>query len=419
MRTSIRTPLFVLTVVLAAAFAWSPPATSAPPDPNATCLLCHGKETAKDASGNSVAVNRQTFAESVHGQMKVNCTSCHTDTSPDKIPHPAGLKSVDCAKCHKAAVAEYQSTVHAKARKMGKGLAATCANCHGTHDIRKSDDPQSRTNHLNIEATCGACHGNDKVVEQAHLPGGNIVTEFHDSIHGRNLRNTEKAGAQAKAPTCNNCHGSHSILPKSHPISTTSRAKIPDTCGACHFKVRQVFDKGQHGKLRQAGKLQAPGCTDCHSAHSIEQHELPKWQVDVINQCGNCHTDFIKSYRDTFHGQVTNLGYTQVATCASCHGAHEMLPASDPASKVSKERRVETCRQCHEGASANFAMYDPHANRHNRDRSPLLYYAGKFMDWLLIGVFGFFGLHTLLWFVRSLVEVRARRGHGKDSAGRH
>jgi hypothetical protein len=96
-----------------------------------------------------------------------------------------------------------------------------------------------------------------------------------------------------------------------------------------------------------------------------------------------------------------------------------MLPASDPASKVSKERRVETCRQCHEGASANFAMYDPHANRHNRDRSPLLYYAGKFMDLLLIGVFGFFGLHTLLWFVRSLVEVRARRGRGKDSAGRH
>ena len=56
----------------------------------------------------------------------------------------------------------------------------------------------------------------------------------------------------------------------------------------------------------------------------------------------------------------------------------------------------------------NFANYDPHANRHDRARNPLYYYAGKFMEWLLIGVFTFFGIHTLLWFIRSLVE-RLRR----------
>jgi hypothetical protein len=32
------------------------------------------------------------------------------------------------------------------------------------------------------------------------------------------------------------------------------------------------------------------------------------------------------------------------------------------------------------------------------------------MVWLLIGVFSFFGLHTLLWLLRSLKEVRDRRG---------
>ena len=31
------------------------------------------------------------------------------------------------------------------------------------------------------------------------------------------------------------------------------------------------------------------------------------------------------------------------------------------------------------------------------------------MDVLLVGVFGFFGLHTTLWFARSLHQVRARR----------
>ena len=50
------------------------------------------------------------------------------------------------------------------------------------------------------------------------------------------------------------------------------------------------------------------------------------------------------------------------------------------------------------GRTSNFANYDPHANRHDRARNPLYYYTGKFMEWLLIGVFTFFGIHTLLWF---------------------
>ena len=49
----------------------------------------------------------------------------------------------------------------------------------------------------------------------------------------------------------------------------------------------------------------------------------------------------------------------------------------------------------------------------DRQGEPLLYYTRLFMVWLLIGVFSFFGLHTLLWLLRSLKEVgerRARRG---------
>jgi hypothetical protein len=43
---------------------------------------------------------------------------------------------------------------------------------------------------------------------------------------------------------------------------------------------------------------------------------------------------------------------------------------------------------------------------------PILYYTRVFMQLLLAGVFGFFGLHTLLWLLRSLKEVRSRRGPG-------
>jgi len=79
---------------------------------------------------------------------------------------------------------------------------------------------------------------------------------------------------------------------------------------------------------------------------------------------------------------------------------------------IAPENRVTTCRACHAGANANFAAYRPHGNAHDREGDPILYYTRIFMQLLLAGVFGFFGLHTLLWLVRSLVEVRSRRGRG-------
>jgi hypothetical protein len=168
-----------------------------------------------------------------------------------------------------------------------------------------------------------------------------------------------------------------------------------------------------HGKLRQEGMLASPGCTDCHSAHAIQQHEKPSFQTEVIKECGNCHTDYIATYRDTFHGQVTALGYARVATCASCHGAHEVLPASNPASKVSKENRLKTCQACHAGAGPKFASFDPHANRHDKARDPIYYYAALFMEFLLFGVFAFFGVHTILWLYRELA-VKFAGGRKRD-----
>jgi hypothetical protein len=241
------------------------------------------------------------------------------------------------------------------------------------------------------------------------LPSGNIGSKFQDSIHGKAL----KGAAQMSAPECTDCHGAHSIHPKSDPQSNVSRAKIPDTCGSCHKPEREMYVKGMHGKLRQDGVLAAPGCTDCHSAHGIQQHETPRFQTEVIKECGTCHSDYLKTYRDTFHGQVTALGYSRMATCASCHGAHDVLPASNPASKVSKQNRVKTCQACHPAASANFASFDPHANKHDRARDPIYYFAAKFMELLLLGVFAFFGVHTVLWFFREAID-KASRGNGKE-----
>ena len=393
---------------LAAAFAAQAATTPAPaPSVTDTCLMCHADKDAKGAAGNSIAVDGAKFAASVHGEMKLKCTDCHADVAVDKLPHPEKLKPVNCATCHANQVKEYTGTVHGKARKGGNSIAATCTDCHGKHDILRSKDAAARTNHANIEATCSTCHGNDAMVAKGKLPGGNIGGKFHDSIHGKALT----GAAKGSAPTCTNCHGAHNIQPKADENSRTSRARIPDTCGTCHTSEREAYMKGMHGKLRQDGVLAAPGCTDCHSAHGIQQHDTPLFQTEVIKECGTCHADYLATYRDTFHGQVTALGYSRMATCASCHGAHEVLPASNPASKVSKQNRLKTCQQCHAGASANFASFDPHANRHDKARDPLFYWAAKFMELLLFGVFAFFGIHTVFWLYR---EVREKLTSGKE-----
>jgi hypothetical protein len=403
----MRNVLLALFLALSSAFA--PGAAAA--GPNDACLACHGEAGAKGAAGKSIAVDAAVFGGSVHGSLNLPCTACHAGVSADKIPHEA-QKPVDCGTCHDKAAGQYKSTIHGRARSQGNNVAATCANCHGTHDIKRTSDPASRVFRTNLETTCGACHGNATVIEQAKLPGGDVVGKYHDSIHGRAIN--LKTSAKDAVPVCTTCHGAHDMRPKADPASRVARANIPDTCGGCHSGVKEKWTQSFHGQLRQANVMAAPGCTDCHSAHAIQRHDLAAWKLAAIGACGTCHADRLDTYRDTFHGQVTQLGEARIATCDSCHGAHEVLPASNPASKVSAQNRLATCRTCHAQANENFVQYDPHANRRVRE-AWLLFYTGKFMDFLLLGVFAFFGLHTLLWFYRSLKVVRERRA--RERAG--
>jgi hypothetical protein len=406
-RVTIRGILAALLMGAAAIAPAKPaPAKEPPPNPNDACLACHGDATAKSEAGKSIAVDAARFGGSVHGAMQLPCAGCHADVSADKFPH-GKVKAVDCATCHEKAVKEYANSIHGKAHAEGRNVAATCTDCHGSHDIKRSADVASRTNHANIEATCAACHGNDATIKKGNIPGGNVAGKYHDSIHGVIVG--KKGTNSGAAPTCTNCHGAHDMRPKSDPESRVSRKNIPDTCGGCHMGVKEVWKNSQHGKLRQNLVLVAPGCSDCHSAHAIQAHDKPQWQVDVIKECGNCHGAYLSTYRDTFHGQVTDLGFVRVATCASCHGAHEMLPKDNPLSKVSSTNRLKTCQACHPKANANFVLYEPHANKHKKEGGVVLYYTALFMQLLLAGVFAFFGLHTILWLYRSLHVVAERR----------
>jgi predicted CxxxxCH...CXXCH cytochrome family protein len=384
------------------------PAAAAPPT-NDDCLTCHAEEVER-ADGRKIAPVGAPFAASIHGEAGVSCVDCHADLAKAELPHAEKLARVDCSPCHEAEAAKYAKSWHAKALlKSPDAKGAVCSSCHGTHDILPSKDPRSRTNHFNVPATCLACHGNAAIFSATAPQGSGEPSRFGDSIHGAAL---SKAGLSV-APNCATCHGAHEILRPSNPEARTSRARVPGTCGTCHAKILSEFDTGVHAEAARKGNPRAPVCIDCHSAHEVQLPGTPAWKVEVIKECGTCHAELIETYRDTYHGQVTALGFTRVATCADCHGAHAILAPGDPNSSVSRRRILETCRKCHPTANASFTAYQPHANPHNRKDYPFLYYTAKFMKWLLVGVFSFFGIHTLLWFPRSL-QVRRdhRRNHG-------
>jgi len=389
-------------------------ATAAFAGPNDACLKCHTDPTVKRESGAALALtDAEKFRVSVHGGRKGKCIECHEDAeAADGKDHARKLKPVDCTTCHEDAVKAYAATVHGKARAGGNQVAASCADCHGNlHEVLVSSNPKSHTNFENIEETCAGCHGNDKLIKRAHLPGGNVAAKYHDSIHGHLIH--EGSRYNASAPTCTSCHGTHSILGHKEKGSKVSFANIPETCGSCHQRAHVIYDQGKHGNLQHKGDKTAPTCADCHSAHSIKVAAEDAWKVAVVGQCGNCHDDYVTSYRKTYHGKVTNLGFADMATCASCHGAHDIRGAADPSSPISAGNRVQTCRQCHKQASVQFASWDPHPRPTVRSRDPILFYANIGMNALLAGVFIFFGLHTLLWAYRSYADWFKRRGARK------
>jgi hypothetical protein len=395
----MRRIVVLLALLAAPAAAQDPPGSSPTSD---DCLFCHGEPSLTRSDGAPVAVDAAQLAESIHGQLGLACVDCHADLAGTELPHPSELAPAQCASCHDAAVATADVGAHAAARAAGDPRAPTCASCHGIHDIKPRTDQASRTYHLNLAQTCGQCHGGASAV--TGTPGGDVLGAFRDSIHGRAL---ERAGLLV-APSCATCHRAHDVLGPASPDSPVHRTHVVDTCAGCHAGVAPVYEESAHGQARAAGNPAAPVCIDCHTAHEIQRVDEGTFRIAAVDRaCGTCHRESLFTYRDTFHGQVTELGYAATATCADCHTPHSQLPTSDPRSTVSDGNRVATCRQCHPAATPSFARYDPHADPDNYDRSPALYYSARFMELLFVGVFGFFGVHSTLWFARAWRERRA------------
>lgn len=257
--------------------------------------LLGGAAAAEEKCGVCHPDVRVAFEQSVHARESVGCVSCHGGTAASlevaaahrgsfrSLRERAGIPAL-CAECHADLrkmrpynlpvdqYALYQTSTHGRAVAGGEERAAVCSDCHGAHDIRAPQDPQSRVYSRNLPATCGRCHGDAELMRELGLDPA-VVDEYRSSIHGRQLFDD----GNLAAPNCTHCHGVHGAGPP-------GVGDVDKVCGACHIQARRAFLAGPHYPAMLAAGL--PECAACHSNHAI----LPFNAADGLN-CAECHDD--------------------------------------------------------------------------------------------------------------------------------
>lgn len=206
-----------------------------------------------------------------------------------------------------------------------------CVNCHV--DLEGQDAHEDSVEPVD----CSWCH--DDAVEQVAA-----------SPHGR-LR-----PGSPRAPSCADCHTTHSIQPV---------AGWQQDCSACHPRETREQRESLHGQAFAKGDELAPTCSTCHGSHAILPPSDPASPVAVMNVpalCGKCHREgapvainrdlpqdhILENYSMSIHGAgLFRQGLTVTAVCTSCHTSHRILPHGDPASSIHRDNVARTCEQCH------------------------------------------------------------------------
>ena len=347
-------------------------------DGDMTCLSCHSTHKDEEAVGRFDGGCgtchddvEETYRGSVHrfGRLHGNegaatCADCHdghhvlTADSPESPINPNHIQDT-CGECHgeesvitnnfvrlPITLLRYQESVHSRVNGDGNP-AATCVDCHGTHDLQHSQNADSGINRTHLARTCGKCH------EQAMI-------EYQNSIHGQAL-----AVGIADAPTCNDCHDEHLTRSKDDEDSMSSANHVSrDICGTCHLDAELVAKYGI-----------TPGV--------------------------------VESYMDSYHAWAREHGGRDVATCVDCHNTHEIRSPLDPVSWVHPDNVTTTCGQCHKRSNEAFARSYTHASA-LAARGPHEW--AKFIYIILISVvLGGMAIHNAIIWRYELIKHRQKR----------
>lgn len=293
-----------------------------------------------------------------------------------------------------------------------------CVSCHTgiTAKTNQEAERQIKSGRFGQSEGCASCHERlwseaRQKNEAASKPRLGVVSAniqaYRQSFHAR----PTKEDPNKPLANCTDCHNTHSFnvpADKKSDDYKKWRLKNPALCGeSCHDESLEAYAESIHGhEAMTKANAKAAVCMDCHTAHSIGNTSASPIKLAITSSCGSCHTESFASYKSTYHGKIATLGYANTAKCFDCHGGHDILAVDNPESRVHIDNRLETCESCHGkkgvgAVSVGFLSFQPHATTDNFEKYPQVWLGYRLMVGLLLGTFGFFWLHTLLWFYRE------------------
>jgi len=270
------------------------------------CVNCHQRLQ------DNLALYAQQWADSVHAAFSVCCEDCHggDPNSPYKpeigensyIGVPVKRKiPYFCDRCHANPLYmknynirvdredQYKDSIHGqRLLKEGNMDVADCVNCHGSHNIKITDDSNSKVNHFSIAETCAKCHSDNKLMKPYGIPTDQFV-QYKKSSHGQILYQKIKGKNPRFAPSCPGCHGIHGGKP-------SGVAKVADACYNCHLMTKRYFQESVHGLV--LNENQHPQCIDCHGYHNIPLADEEMFVGHDVSNCAGCHSLDSKEYQN-------------------------------------------------------------------------------------------------------------------------
>ncbi len=167
---------------------------------NATCYNCHNahyifpKESMErverrldipNICGTCHTAQKDAYLTSVHGnEVRQNgnlnaavCIDCHMPTMHDiESPKDPSIKlqiTHNCGNCHDKQLKTYMGTYHGQVNRLGYAHTAKCFDCHGSHAIKRVENPESSVHANNRLQTCRKCHENATEGFITFYPHGN------------------------------------------------------------------------------------------------------------------------------------------------------------------------------------------------------------------------------------------------------
>jgi predicted CXXCH cytochrome family protein len=257
-------------------------------------------------------------------QTNEDCEACHDDPGLTKVRNGQTVSLTMNSKI-------LAGSVH-------KGLQ--CVGCHRDAAVEEFPHPETLG-----KVSCAPCHQSEQ-------------DAFDSGIHGKAL----KRGAPY-APTCAECHGTHTILPPADPRSNTYKMKIPFLCGQCHregapvARVYQIpekdiltnYSESIHGEaLFKKGLIVTATCNDCHGNHAILPHTSMDSTISirhVAQTCTRCHARIEEVHVKVIKGSLWEEKPGAIPACTDCHRPHTIRKGNLVQGTADRE-----CLRCHEKA---------------------------------------------------------------------